>query len=101
MMQYDQQSKKAKKETTQLEKHVAWKKKELLLNNTSMAEIISVIENTFGYTVEVNSEEIMSKQLSGAGTVSLEDEATLFRSLELILNVKIITKDNILYIESK
>lgn len=101
MMQYDQRAKKVKKETTQLEKHVAWKKKELLLNNTSMTEIISVIENTLGYSVEVNNDEIMSKQLSGAGTVSLEDEETLFRSLELILDVKIITKDKILYIESK
>lgn len=101
MMQYDQQAKKAKKESTQLEKHVAWKKKELLLNNTSMPEIISVIENTFGYTVEVNSDEIMSKQLSAAGTVSLENEEDLFRSLELILNVKIITRDKTLYIESK
>ncbi len=101
VVKYDQQSKRLVKEKAETEKYVSWKEKEFLLNNTSVEEVISVIENTFGYKVVVENADLLNRQLSGTGKVSLENEETLFRSLELMLEVSITKTKDTLYIKKK
>lgn len=101
VVNYDQQSKRLVKGKTTTEKYTSWKKKEFLLDNTSVEEVVAVIENTFGYKVVIEGKEMLNRQLSGAGKVSLENEETLFKSLELMLDVFITKKDDTLYIKKK
>lgn len=99
VVKYDQQSKRLVKEVTINEKYISWKKKEFLLDNTTVEEIVNVIENTFGYKVVIEGQDLLKRQLSGTGKVSLENEETLFKSLELLLEVTISKKDDTLYIK--
>ena len=102
LVQYNTNTKKVVKEdVANTEKYTSWKEKELLLNNTSMQDVISTIENTFGYKVEVEDKELLSRQLSGTEKISLKDEQTLLTALELILNVEITKNDKTLTIRNK
>lgn len=99
VVNYDGQSKRLVKGKTTTEKYTSWKKKEFLLDNTSVEEVVAVIENTFGYKVVIEGKEMLNRQLSGTGKVSLENEETLFRSLEAMLDAEITKKDDTLYIK--
>ena len=101
LVKYDKQTRQVLKETSDAERFIAWKKKEMVMDNTTVQEVINTIENTFGYKVEVKDKEILSRQLSGTGTISLENQQTLFKSLELILAVDITINDKTLLIKSK
>lgn len=101
MVQFDRQSGSLVKEKTLTEKHTSWKKREFLLDHTSVGELINVIENTYGYKVVIEGVDILNRQLSGTGKISLENEQTLFRSLELMLEVQITKTDGTLYIRKK
>ncbi|HEX7845956.1 MAG TPA: FecR domain-containing protein, partial [Chitinophagaceae bacterium] len=63
VVKYDQQSKRLVKEKTTTEKYTSWKKKEFLLDNTSVEEVVTVIENTFGYKVVIEGKDMLNRQL--------------------------------------
>ena len=101
LVQYDQQSKQLVKEKVETQKYVSWKKKEILLDNTSVRDVVNVIEDTYGYTVIVGDNELLNRKISGTDRLSLENEQTLLRSLELMLDVKISKEDKMLRINKK
>lgn len=101
LVKYNQSTKEVVKEKTDTVSTVAWKKKELMLNNTSVQDIINSIENNFGYKVEVADPAILTRKLAITGstaTISLENEQTLFEILEVSLNVEITKTNDTLYI---
>lgn len=53
-----------KKEVTP-EKYSAWTKDVLIFENTSLIEVANYIEDNYGYTVEIEEEEIGKKMFSG------------------------------------
>jgi ferric-dicitrate binding protein FerR (iron transport regulator) len=99
----DRRTKDVIRETANGGNETSWKKKELRLDNTSFADIISRIENYYGYKVKVEDERLLGRQVSGTGasSLSLEDEETLFKSLEIILSIKIDKKDKTIYIKNR
>ncbi|RXK57853.1 DUF4974 domain-containing protein [Lacibacter luteus] len=102
LVKYNQSTKQVVKEKTDTISTVAWKKKELMLNNTSVQDIINSIENNFGYKVEVADPAILTRKLAITGntaTISLENEQTLFEILEVSLNVEITKSNDTLYIK--
>lgn len=102
LVKYNQSTKEVVKEKTDTVSTVAWKKKELVLNNTSVQDIINSIENNFGYKVEVADPAILTRKLAITGataTISLENEQTLFEILEVSLNVEITKSNDTLYIK--
>lgn len=101
LVKYDQKTKQVLKNAANTEKYIAWRRKELVLNNTTVQEVINTIENNFGYKVEVDNEDLLDRQLSGTGTVSLENEVALFQSLELILNIDITKEGRTLHLKDK
>ncbi|MFY7839847.1 MAG: FecR family protein [Lacibacter sp.] len=101
LVKYNQSTKQVVKEKTDTISTVAWKKKELMLNNTSVQDIINSIENNFGYKVEVADPALLTRKLAITGataTISLENEQTLFEILEVSLNVEITKTNDTLYI---
>lgn len=98
LVKYNQSTKQVVQEKTDMAKAVAWKKKELVLNNTSVQDIINSIENNFGYKVEVADPALLNRQLSSTATISFANEQTLFEALEIMLNVKITKTNDTLFI---
>jgi len=98
---YNQQTGQLKKETAEADKVVSWKNNELYLDNTTMTDIVDIIENTYGYKVEINDKDILNRQLSGTGKLSLENEKTLFKAIEILLNVEIIKNEKTIIIKDK
>jgi transmembrane sensor len=99
LVKYDQETKQVIKEKTDTVRVVAWKRKELMLNNTTVQDIINSIENIFGYKVEVADTSLLSRQLGSTGTISFKNEQTVFDALEVMLNVEITKTNNTLYIK--
>lgn len=99
LVKYDQETKTVVKEKTDTVRVVAWKRKELMLNNTTVQDIINSIENVFGYKVEVADSALLSRQLGSTATISFENEQTVFDALEVMLNVEITKTNNTLYIK--
>lgn len=100
LVRFNQQSKQITKERTDTSSQVLWKQRKLMLDNTTVRELISTLENNFGYKIEVDQPEILDRQLSGTGIISLEDEVTLFKALEVILNVEITRTNDTLLIKN-
>lgn len=101
MLSYNHQTGQVTKETAEVDKVVSWTNKELYLDNTTMTDIINVIENTYGYKVEIDDKEILNRQLSGTGKLSLENEKTLFKAIEILLNVELVINDKTIIIKER
>jgi ferric-dicitrate binding protein FerR (iron transport regulator) len=101
LIKFDQKTNRVIKEKALTDKYISWRKKEILLNTTTVSDIINIIENTFGYEVEVENKQMLTRQLSGTGTITLENEETLFKALELLLNVNIVKKDRKIIFKNK
>ena len=101
LVTYDHIKKDVLKETANLGKSISWKRKELALDHTTVEELIRMIEDNYGYTVLVENKDILDRQITGTGTISIEDEQTLFRALEVILQVEISKKGTKLHIRNR
>lgn len=68
-----------------------WKENRLKFDNTPLREIIKLIEDDYGYKVEVKDSTLLDRTLGG--TLSSENQQILFKALENMLDVKITTTD--------
>ena len=101
LVKFNRESKQVTKEKTDTSSQLLWKQRKIMLDNTTIRELVSTLENNFGYQIEVDQPELLDRQLSGTGIISLEDEETLFKALEVILNVEITRTNNTLLIKNK
>lgn len=88
-----------KKEETNAETQSSWKNNQLIFNNTSLAEIAMLIEDNYGYKVEISDTSLLNKTF--AGTLSSENEEILFKALETMLDVRITVQNKIVTISKK
>jgi ferric-dicitrate binding protein FerR (iron transport regulator) len=101
IVEYDRELKKISRDSVNVQKAVSWKRKELMLDHTTVEEVIKAIEEIFGYKVEIENENLLKRQITGTGTISMKDEQTLFKALEVILQVDIRKDGTILHIKSR
>ncbi|HYC27414.1 MAG TPA: FecR domain-containing protein [Chitinophagaceae bacterium] len=87
MVQYTQEDKAVVKETTNAGDHALWKDNRLKFDNTSLQDVIQLIEDTYGYKVVLADSTLLDRTISG--TLSSENENVLFKALETMLDVKI------------
>jgi transmembrane sensor len=87
MLRYTANKQNVQTETTNAEDHSLWKNNELKFNNTSLREIARLIEDNYGYNVEITDTTLLERTF--AGTLSSENEEILFKALEDMLDVKI------------
>ncbi|MBO9201596.1 MULTISPECIES: FecR family protein [Niastella] len=64
-----------------------WKENRLKFDNTPLREVIQLIEDDYGYKVEVTDSTILDRTLGG--NLSSENEQILFKALENMLDVNI------------
>jgi ferric-dicitrate binding protein FerR (iron transport regulator) len=84
---YNKDSKEVSKTTTNAADCSLWKENQLKFNNTPLRDVIQLIEDNYGYKVEVADSTILDRTLGG--TLSSENEQILFKALENMLDVKI------------
>lgn len=87
---------KAKEGSLRIEKvntqvYSSWKSRKLVFENTPFQELISIIEENYGYQVKVLDQELFDKKLSGS--VPSNNIAALLKSLELIFEMEISRKN--------
>lgn len=77
----------------------AWKKNTLVLEGTSFAEIVSLLEDEYGYQVELSDTALLKRKLRGS--VPMKDISNLFFILKNILDVNIEQQGNKLVITDR
>jgi ferric-dicitrate binding protein FerR (iron transport regulator) len=87
LVNYNKDSKVLSKATTNPADCSLWKENKLKFDNTPLREVIQLIEDDYGYKVEITDSTILDRTLGG--TLSSENEQILFKALENMLDVKI------------
>jgi ferric-dicitrate binding protein FerR (iron transport regulator) len=73
------------------EAHSSWKSKKMIFENTSLSEILLLLEHTYGLQVEVADTSLLSQKLNG--TIPTENVEVLLEGLSHVFSLKI-TRDN-------
>ncbi|MCX8490080.1 MAG: FecR domain-containing protein [Cyclobacteriaceae bacterium] len=87
---YEEKSKELLKDDVIAENESSWKNSKLVLDNSSLAEVIFRIEETYGVKVEVSDPELLSLKLWG--TVPCNNLDNLLKGIETLFSLSI-TKD--------
>jgi transmembrane sensor len=77
----------------------AWKRNTLSLEGTSVAEIVALLEDEYGYTVQVKDTTLLKRKLSG--NVPMNNVGNLFFVLKNILDVTVEQEGNTLIITNR
>jgi ferric-dicitrate binding protein FerR (iron transport regulator) len=64
-----------------------WRDNRLEFNNTPMKEVITMLEDNYGFKVKVEDDEVYNKTISGA--VSTENDTILLASIGAVINMQI------------
>lgn len=87
LISYNKDNKQLSKTTANPTDYAIWKENQLKFDNTPLSEIIKLIEDNYGYKVEVTDSSLLSRTIGG--TLSSENEQILLKALENMLEVKI------------
>jgi len=80
------------------EQYASWKNRKLQFSNTSFAEVVRILQETYGLTVIVKDTSLLHQQLSG--TVPSGNANMLLDGLSQLLGLKITRQDATVNIES-
>ena len=87
LISYNKDKKQLSKTTTNPTDIALWKEDQLKFDNTPLSEIVKLIEDNYGYKVEVTDTSLLTRTIGG--TLSSENQDILFKALENMLEVKI------------
>ncbi len=87
----DQQGQAKIEQTTQPQKYSAWRSHKFIFDKTPLREITNLLQENFGLTTVINSNELAQRSISGEIEAKTADE--LLEALSEILNLKIDRKD--------
>ena len=73
------------------EAHSSWKSKKMIFENTSLSEILLLLEHTYGLEVEVADTSLLSQKVNG--TIPTENVEVLLEGLTHVFSLKI-SRDN-------
>ncbi|MEP6595734.1 MAG: FecR domain-containing protein [Ginsengibacter sp.] len=98
-IQYSSKENLLLKKNVKPELYSVWKDKKIVLKDMPLIEIIQLIEDTYGYTVTIENNELNNVKISG--TLIMNDERSLLKTLEAALGIDIIKKDKNLLFQLK
>ncbi|MDJ1492169.1 FecR domain-containing protein [Cytophagaceae bacterium DM2B3-1] len=96
---YDIQRRLWEKKDTAVESATAWTEQKLALSNTTVNDIIHELEDTYGYMVVLEDEQLGQRRIDGA--IPMRNEKSILFVLSNILNVKIERKDSLLIFKKR
>jgi ferric-dicitrate binding protein FerR (iron transport regulator) len=76
----------------------SWKDKEIVLDNTSLAELSKILQDTYGLSVSIDDESLLTRRYKG--TFPSDNINVLIQALSKSFNVSIHKKQNQLIIKS-
>jgi len=88
LLTYETTSKQFIKSTTNAVTHTAWTEKDLYLDQMDLSELIRMIEDNYGYTIQTNLRETNAK-ISSIGAIKVERFEDLLAILKEAYNLKI------------
>lgn len=72
----------------------SWRHHELILNNTSLAEIARALENYYGYEVKIQNKQLKQKKLTATAQLSLQEKDVILKAISEIYGIKVIQDGN-------
>jgi ferric-dicitrate binding protein FerR (iron transport regulator) len=96
---YSAKEKRILKKQVKAELYSVWKEEKMELDNMPLFEIAGLLEDAYGYTIEIPDQKLANSKVSG--TLYLKDESTLLETLAFTLNINIVKKDNVLSFQLK
>lgn len=100
LLTYETTSKQFIKSTTSAVTHTAWTEKALYLNQMNLSELIRMIEDNYGYTIQTNLRET-NFHISAIGTVKVDRLDDLLTILKEAYNLKITQKGKVITLTSR
>ncbi|QEH43855.1 FecR family protein [Chitinophaga sp. XS-30] len=92
LAEYDEQTGTFSKTTAPPAFHKDWTERKMLTSNTTVAEIVTELEDIYGYTIILEDPELANRKIDG--TIPLKNESNVLFILSNILNVDIEKKNN-------
>jgi transmembrane sensor len=96
LVEFDESSEKYIKKEVNPEIYSSWRSNKLMLDETSLQEIIQFLENTYGYQVKVTQQHLLAQKVSGS--IPLGHKDTLLQYIAQTFEVKISRQGNIVQI---
>jgi ferric-dicitrate binding protein FerR (iron transport regulator) len=96
---YSAKEKRILKKQVKAELYSVWKEEKIELDNMPLSEIAGMLQDAYGYTIEISNKKLANSKVSG--TLHLKDEATLLETLAFTLDIDIVKKENLLSLKLK
>ena len=80
--------------------YTAWKRKELVLNNTSLREIATLLEDYYGFDVVLASDQLGELRVSSINALSLQNPKVLLDAISEIFSLKATLTPKRIYLET-
>ena len=96
---YSAKEKRILKKQVKAELYSVWKEEKMELDNMPLFEIAGLLEDAYGYTIEIANKKLANSKVSG--TLYLKDESTLLETLAFTLDIHIVKKENVLSFQLK
>ena len=91
LVTFDKENQVKKKSTLQPGTHAAWQSHRHLFEQTSLQEIIYILQENYGMTVEVNDQNLLS--LTVTGTLTADSAENILELIETVLGLRITKED--------
>jgi len=100
LVSYDKAAGSFEKQTVNPEVYAAWKDRKLLFDNTSLAEVSHILEDTYGVKVLLADPQLATRKVSGE--INASEKQTLLKALSTLYNLEITEHtDKTLVIQTK
>lgn len=76
------------------ENYSTWRNQELLLDNTTLAEIARALEDYYGFEVVISDNELKDIRLTATAKLSLKDTEVILSAISEIYGIEVEQKDN-------
>jgi ferric-dicitrate binding protein FerR (iron transport regulator) len=80
------------KRTVNPDIYSAWTERKLVLDHTSLREMVLLLRNNYGIAVEVSSDTMLNQTVSGS--MPLADAEDMVNQIAQVFQLKVVKKDN-------
>lgn len=98
-IQYSPGEKLVLKKQVKPELYSVWMDKKISVKDMPLADIIQLIEDNYGYTVEVKDKDLASLKISG--TLIMDEESSLLQTLAAVMDIDIVKNGHNLLFQLK
>lgn len=98
MLEYSEESQALNLKKVNPRQFTAWRQQKLYFDETPLADLAKILEDTYGKKVLIRDERLRTKKLSGE--ISAEDMDKVLLAVSRLFSIKISQKDDTVFLES-